>query len=90
MGMHNPADTGKGLIKNQVGRGIARGFQSAFHHPAIQVNHHHIINGHLVVRNPAGLDHHKPFFPVDATYISPGEDNQSMFNQIQVSFENIF
>ena len=69
-------------------RRVARRVEVALYHLAcLQVDDDHVFGLHLIVADAAGLDDHETFLTVDARHIAPGEDDQSLLDQVQVSLE---
>ena len=59
MGVDNPADVGKGVIKHHVGVGVGRGVQIPFDLFAGFKRHDdHILRAHGVIFHAGGFDHH--------------------------------
>ena len=86
--MDDAADLRERLIQFQMGLGIRRGIQLAIHHLAVQIQHHQIVRGQLVVGNAGGLDDHKSPLPVDAGNVAPRIRYQSPVRKLHIGFIN--
>ena len=82
MCMNHPSYIGESFIQNNMRCRIGRWFKFSFHYIAIQINNNHILGLHIVIGNSRRLYDHQTFFTINSTYITPSENNQSMFNQI--------
>ena len=89
--MHHAADIGKGIVQGYMGSGIGGGLPFAFHLLAGgQGHHHHILGSHVVILNTGGFDDYQPLLPVHTGNIAPGEGDQTVLRQFQVSLTNDF
>ena len=90
MGVNHSADVFKCAVKHKVRRRVARGVKPALNALArFQVNHHHIVWGHLAVINARRLYHNKPLFAVDSRNVAPSVNNEIVLGKLHIRFVNL-
>ena len=62
----------------------------AFDYIAVEVYYDHVINGHGIIVNSAGLDYDETCLAVDAGDIAPGEYDESVLDEVKVSTKYFF
>ena len=88
VGVHDASDFGICSVEYQMGWGVGRRIQVAFHHLAcFKVDHDHVAGFHGVVVDTRWLDDHQSFFTVDARDVAPGKNNEIVLHQVEVCTE---
>ena len=87
--VRHAAHVGKCLVKFDMRGRIGRRTQVALDDLAVQIHDHHILRLHLVILDAGGLDDDEPRRPVDLRDVAPCEQNQLVFDKIEVCLQNL-
>ena len=90
VGVDDASQGRKGLVKGQVGVGVAGGLPLPFHpRTGCKVYHHHIVGSHTAVLHPGGLDDHKAPLPIHPGDVPPGEGHQAVLRQEEIGLQHL-
>ena len=89
--MYDALDVGECAIEDEMSRCVARRIEVAFDDLAsLEINDNHVFHFHDIVVNARWLDDDEAFFTIDAGYIAPGVDNETLADKFHVGFEYLF
>ena len=86
MGVRDAPHVGKRLVKFDMRGRIGRRTQLPFHHVSVQIDDDKVVRRHVVVAHARRLNDDQPACSVDLGDVSPGEEHQFVFDQIEIGF----